>query len=429
MNDLPTTRDEVAFLARRAGWGLAPGELDSWTALGTSAFIDALTQPDAVGIAAEASPWVDFEYVDPAGDNKSRVAMARQVLDSWLGHLASTQRPFENSLAWFWHDHFAVSGQVVNYLPALIDHLDLLREAGTGDFVELIRSVTTDAAMLVFLDGATSTGDAPNENYGRELLELYTVGVDSYTEDDVVAAARALTGWVVRRRDGWAVRYRPARHDDSPQTLLGVSGVHDVDSTVEAACGHQACPGFIATKMARHYLGPVDESVVAELSATFANSGLDIMTLGRAVLETGIAGNGEPQILAPVPWLIHAVKATGADIPVRSRLAMLRNMGQVPGQPPNVGGFPGSSTWLGSSATAARFSSANEISRLTPDDSVALTAAAQREWDELADVCLRPSGFSAATLDALGALSTSASRRPGEAALGVALASPDLVVG
>ncbi len=420
-----STREEIAWLVRRAGWGLAPGELDELEKLGTVAVIDRLVDPSGHGIGEEDSPWADFVYVDEEGQ---RQRQALDVFDRWLTHLVTTDRPFHNSIAWFWHDHFAVSVQVVRYLPTMIDHLDLIRDQGMGDFRELIRSVTTDGAMLIFLDGATSTGDAPNENYGRELLELYTLGIGNYTEEDVRAASVALTGWVVRRRLGWEVQFVPRRHDDTPQTFLGVGGVHDVDTVVDTALDQPACPGFIARKMAAHYLGVVDESLVDTLAATFAGADLDVTTLARAVLEAGVQGHGTPQIVAPVPWMVQALRATGADLEPRAKVGLLRNMGQMPGNPPNVGGFPGAATWLASSATAGRFSAANVIARSTPDGAETLEAAAEHRWDDLADLFLRPAGFAGSTLDALDELPSDTTNRPGEAALALALASPDLIV-
>ena len=418
-------RDQVAWLARRAGWGLIPGQLDELTALGPEAVIDRLVDPDGAGIAAEPSPWADFVYVD---DQSNRQEQGVQVLGAWIDRLVATERPFENALAWFWHDHFAVSYAVVNYLPLLLEHLELLRSHTFGDFRELIRDITTDGAMLIFLDGTASTGASPNENFGRELLELYTLGIGNYTEDDVRAAAVALTGWVVARRRGYAVLQVPNRYDPTPQMFLGTTGITGVDAVVDTAVAHDAVPGFIAGKMARHFLGDVDQPTIDSLAATFAANDLDIRTLARSVLEAGIAGERTPQVTAPVPWAVAAIKATGANLPPRATIALLRQMGQVPGNPPNVGGYPGASTWLASSATAGRFTMANAIARATPVDSLALGAAADGDFDLLADLLLRPAGFSPATLDALSGLSAGAAPRPGEAVLAVALASPDLLI-
>ncbi len=257
-----STREQVAFLARRATWGLAPGELDVLESLGVAATIDRLVDPSSAGLAEEASAWADWNFVYDRSDRKARRQQDMEAFERWMGRLLSTERPLDHQLAWFWHDHFAVSMQVVRHLPAMLAHLDLCWSLGRGDVRALIRQVTTDAAMLVFLDGATSKGTAPNENFGRELLELYTVGVGNFTEADVKAAAAALTGWVVRRRDGWKVRFVPARHDDTPQTLLGVDGVHDADTTIAAATSSPACPVFLASKLGRYLLGDIDDAAV-----------------------------------------------------------------------------------------------------------------------------------------------------------------------
>ena len=419
-----STRVEIAWLARRAAWGLRPGQLDELETLGTDAVIDVLVDPDGNGVGPEPSPWDGFEYVD----DENRREQGLEVLASWLGHLVTTDRPFENSIAWFWHDHFAVSAEVVRYLPALLDHLELLRASAFGDFRQLIRDVTTDPAMLIFLDGTTSTGASPNENYGRELLELYTLGIGNYTEDDVRAAAVALTGWVVARRFGYEARFVSQRHDPTPQTFLGTPGVTGVDAVVDTAVAHPAVPTYIAGKMARHFLGDVDDEAIESLADTFATNGRRIAPMARAMLEAGIDGAGSPQVTAPVPWTIAALKATGADIAPRILAGLLRQMGQVPGLPPNVGGYPGAATWLASSSTAGRFTMANALARTTPDDSPVLAAAAGGDYDELADLLLRPEGFSGPTIAALRDLPSSAAPRPGEAVLAIALASPELLI-
>ena len=428
MIEFNSTREAVAFLARRAGWGLGPGQLDELETLGVDGTIDLLVDPSAAGIAEESSAWADWDYEYDRSNREATQAQTLEAFERWTTRLVETERPLDHQLAWFWHDHFAVSMQVVRHLPSMLTHLDRCWSLGRGDFVELIRNITTDAAMLVFLDGATSTGQAPNENYGRELLELYTIGVNNFTEADVQAAAVALTGWTVRPRFDWEVRYVPSRHDDRPQTLLGVDGVHDVDTVVDAVTADPACPVFIATKLSRYFLGGVDNQTVFGLADAFAGSGLDIATLTRAVLEAGASGVGTPTVLAPLPWMTQAIKATGASVEPRFVIGQLRAMGQLPANPPNVGGYPGAATWLASSATAARFSAANGIARATPDDSAVLAAARDGAWDELADRFGRPAGFTGATVSALGDLPSSTSTRPGEAALALALASPDLLI-
>ncbi len=389
--------------------------------------LDRLTEPDSVGAPASASPWKDLELGrDPANDQ--RAGQNLEATSMWLSHFATGPRPFEDALAWFWHGHFAVSAAVVRHLPAMLGHLELLRVRALGNFREMIRAVTVDAAMLVFLDGATSTGSSPNENYGRELQELYTLGIGNYTEADVRAAAVALTGYVVRRRVDWEVRFVSQRHDSTPQILLGADGIRDVDTVVDAVLDHPAVPVRIAGKMVSHFLGSASPSLVDEMATVFADSALEIAPLGRAVLEAGLAGEGAPVVLAPVPWLVQVMRSTGAAVEPRAVVAMLRNMGQVPGLPPNVGGYPGASAWLSSSSTAARFSSAGVIATRTPDDAPVLDAAAGGRWDDLADLLVRPEGFTRPTIAALRDVSRESGRRPGVGRLALALAAPDMLI-
>lgn len=423
-----STRETVAFLARRATWGLAPGALDEFEALGVEGTIEFLVNPSAAGVADEASAWADWDFTYDRSDRRTSRAQELQAFDRWMKRLQTTERPLDHQLAWFWHDHFAASFQVVRHLPAMLDHLELCRSLGRGDFRELIRRVTTDPAMLVFLDGATSTGASPNENFGRELLELYTVGIHNFAEADVKAAAVALTGWVVQRRLGFDARFVSRRHDDTPQTLLGVEGVHDVETTVAAVTSSAACPVFIASKLGRYFLGDIDNPTIFELGSVFEAADLDITALARATLTTGAAGNASPLVVSPLHWLLQSIKSTGARIETESLIRALGLLGQVPAQPPNVGGYPGASTWLGSSATAARFSIATALAGATPSDAPALVAARASDWSALADLLLRPTGFSEPTLNALNGLDRFVTTRPGEGALALALASPDLLI-
>jgi uncharacterized protein (DUF1800 family) len=201
-----------------------------------------------------------------------------------------------------------------------------------------------------------------------------------------------------------------------------------VDAVVDTVLAHPAVPNYIAGKMARHFIGGVDDATIASLAETFADNGLVVAPLARAILEAGLDGAGTPQVTAPVPWTVAALKATGAELPPRAVVGLLRQMGQVPGVPPNVGGYPGATTWLASSSTAGRFTMANAIARMTPDDAAVLAAAANGDLDELADLLIRPEGFTDQTIAALRDLPGSAATRPGEAVLAIALASPELLI-
>ena len=229
--------------------------------------------------------------------------------------------------------------------------------------------------MLVYLDGRESTGRAPNENFARELMELFTLGVGHYGEPDVKAAAAALTGWRLTLRAEGATLV-PARHDDRPQRYLGVDGVHDVPTVVAALAAQPALPTFIAGMVATELLGVADEETVGKLAATFTASGLRIDALVRATLEAGLAGASGKVVLGPVPWLVMAQRFTGASLGPGPRLLGLRAAGQLPMLPPNVAGWPGGPAWFASATVVGRANLAAAVAAATADGQPALEAAA-----------------------------------------------------
>ncbi|MEY2459457.1 MAG: hypothetical protein QOG30_1287 [Acidimicrobiaceae bacterium] len=425
-------RETVALLHRRAGWGLAPGELDARLGDGVAATIDRLVEPDNHGVPPSPDPWAGVDLTpNRPGPNATQAEkqQARQAdrqqaetaIAAWLDHLASTPRPLEEWMAWFWHGHFVSGLDKVKVPLLMVQQLRTYRSLAFAPFPELVRAATTDPAMLLYLDGGTSTGSQPNENYGRELLELFTLGIGNYGEADVQAGAKALTGWTIDRRTGNS-SFAAARHDNTAQRYLDVDNVHDVDTVVAAVTAHPACAPFVAGKLARTILGAsVDDALVHDLATTFAASGLDTRVLVRAILEAAASGRAQPTFVQPVPWLVAAERATGSTPPGRLRLAGLRAAGQVPMLPPNVAGWPLGPVWLGASTVVARYNLASALAASTPADNPALAAAAAFDLDALADSLARPDGFANATRSAL----TQVKADP-RSVLALALASPEL---
>lgn len=429
---MASDRVTVALLHRRAGWGLAPGELEARVADGVEATIDRLVDPDAHGVAESPDPWTDVDLTVPmpgrGATTEQKMQMRRQLRDeglraieAWLDHLVATPRPLHDWMAWFWHGHFVSGLDKVKAPYLLVQQLRTFRSQPLAPFPALVRAVTTDPAMLVYLDGDTSTGVQPNENYGRELLELFTLGVGHYTEDDVKAGARALTGWTVRRATG-SSQFVAARHDGTPQHYLGVDGVHDVDTVVDAVTNHPSCAPFVAGTLARAILGPdVDAALIDDLARSFAASGLDTRVLVRSILEALASGRATAAVNQPVPWLVGAQRATGGSLPARQRLQGLRAAGQVPMYPPNVAGWPTGATWFGASTVVARYDLAGALVPSVAADNPALAAASSFDLDALADALGRPEGFGDATRAALASV-----RGDARSVLALALSSPDL---
>jgi uncharacterized protein (DUF1800 family) len=428
-------RRTIAWLHRRAGFGVGPGELDALVAAGVDATIERLVDPDAQGVAPAADPWAGVTLSPPAQPGKDASPAAKQAdrqqqrqeamaaIGAWLDHMAATPRPLESWLAWFWHGLLVSGLDKVHYPLLMVGQVRTYRELAFAPFPQLLRAATVDPAMLLYLDGRDSTGTNPNENFGREVMELFALGVGHFTEDDVKAAARALTGWRIELGTGGA-SFVPARHDDQPQTLLGVSGVHDVDSVLGAITSNPACGPWVAGKLARAVLGPdVDGDLVQQLGSQYAASGYDTRALLRSILQAGARGQDRAMVWAPVPWLAAMVRATGATVPTGQRLQQLRAAGQVPMTPPNVAGWPSGAAWLSAATVVARFDLAALVAAGTPSGSPALVAAQSFALDALADALGRPEGFGPSTVTALGAV-----RDDPVAVLTVAIASPDLMV-
>ncbi len=421
-------RSSIAWLARRVGFGLDPGQLDALSQDSLSTTLDRWLEPDANGVPAAPDPWAGVELTSGRVSTRQRATQSRAVLLGWLEAMAGTPRPFEEWMRWFWHGHFVTSLPQIRVPKAMVLQLQTLGQLGLGDFPSLLRAVTIDPAMLVYLNGNTNVAGQVNENYGREVLELFALGVGNYSEADVRAGATALTGWSFQLYTTTSV-FQARRHDDTPQTYLGRSGVHDVDSVIDAIVSHKACAPFITSRLARAILGPdVSSDLITSLAKGFAASGMQLRPLVRSIVEAGLEHKASKSlVMAPVPGSIGRLKAcdVGVTAVYPQLVKDLQTAGQVPMQAPNVGGWPGGTAWLSSSGTLARFDLASTIATRSPVTSVVRRAAARGDFDALADALGRPDGFNGATVAALRAVN--ADHGPVDVArLTVALASPDL---
>ena len=416
-------RSKIAWLHRRFGFGLQPGELDAATARGLDAEVARLLDPGAHGVPEAADPWDDAFFAGDPRDRKRELNMA--AIDGWLERMRTTPRPLEERVVWMWHDHFATSLAGVFHPVLLVRQIRTIQQLAMGSFGDLVRAMLLDSAMLFWLDGVDNSAKSSNENLGRELLELFTVGIGNHTEDDVKAAARALTGYRVERGTG-AVRVVARRHDDTRQVLLGTSGVHDVDTVVDAVCSAPACATFVATLVTDRLLGPAasgDADLVGDLASTFERSGLQIRPLIEGLVAAGLDRIGQDAIEEPpVPWLVRAERATGARVPVNVRISGLRAAGQVPMAPPDVGGWPSGAVWLAAAPVVSRATLAAAVAAASPASGPARQAAAKRDLGALATALGRPEGFAPATIASLKTLPKDTQ------VLALALCAPDQVV-
>jgi uncharacterized protein (DUF1800 family) len=408
-------RARIARLHRRFGFGLQGGELDAALGRGLDAEIGRLTAPPA----ARPDP---FEGQDLSYDNGGNQKRQHAVVNGWLDRMITSEPSMEDRIAWFWHGVLVSGVAKVKDGASIATQVKLLWKLGLGSLAELYKAITVDAAMLYYLDGRDSVKGKPNENYGRELMELFALGVGNFSEADVKAAAIALTGWS-SKRDGEVPKLVAAKHDNSPQTLLGVGGVHDVDTVVAAVMQQPACAQFIAGKLGRALLGPsLDAAVLTKLADGFRASGFDVRALVLALIDLHRADvDGGPIVLGPTPWLVMAQRATGAQIKPDLRINGLRAAGQVPFDPPNVAGWPGGQAWYSSSAMVGRLNLATIVAAAAPPTSPALAAAKAGDWPALSRALGLPTDFSAQSISGL-AVSKDAFVR-----LALALVTPEFV--
>jgi hypothetical protein len=358
------TRARVALLLRRAGFGASPRELDRYVDLGVDGTLAELLHPERVDedfdglLASLSGHLIDLQNIE-------------DVQTWWLYRMVRTRRPLAEKLTLFWHGHFAVANAKVANPQAMHGHLALLREHGLGSYRDLLLAVSKDPAMLVWLDGNTNRKNAPNENYGRELLELFTLGIGNYSEADVAAAARAFTGWNLRDGDFF---FDKNQHDFGPKTFLGQSGPLDGGDIVEAVVGQKATAERICRKLFTFFAYPNPEPPILEtLVRTYLDSAYDTRTVVRAILRSDAFYSEQSRfghIKSPVEYGVGAIRMLGAQARERGLIIALRSMGQDILNPPNVAGWAGGRAWINPSTLLERFNFAARLAsaRGEPND-------------------------------------------------------------
>ncbi|MEY4337931.1 MAG: hypothetical protein RL680_826 [Actinomycetota bacterium] len=272
----------------------------------------------------------------------------------WLDMMALSDHGLTERMTWFWHGHWATSIQKLNYPLPMFNQNKTLRAQSLGNFNTMVKAMLNDGALQFWLDGQDSTAKAPNENLGRELMELFVLGVNRYSEDDVKAISRALTGYQVDRSSG-AVTINPNRRDVSPVSLLGKTASFTGDSLSDFLVARDDCGQFISERLWYRFISST-EDMPASFSAKSAFATRDISAAVKAMAaDPSMQDPKYALVKSPVEWFISACRAlelTPSKLQTSAQLTgYLDKLGQVPFNPPNVGGWPAGGAWL-SSATA-----------------------------------------------------------------------------
>ncbi|MFM9880213.1 MAG: DUF1800 family protein [Burkholderiaceae bacterium] len=314
----------------------------------------------------------------------------------WLGEMLTTPTPLAERMTLFWHNHFATSQQKVVRSQVMWQQHQLLRTNALGNFRTLLHAVAKDPALLVYLDAANSRKDAPNENFAREVMELFTLGeatqgqgaTAAYSERDVKEVARALTGWSIDR-DTFTFKFRPFFHDSGSKTVLGRTGNFDGDAVLDVLLDQPTAARFITTKLWREFVSPQPQPQAAErIAARFKQSGWDISVVMRELLlcdEFWAEANRGSLIKSPVDLVVGTVRQFGFvspnTLPFTLKTAQL---GQNLLVPPNVKGWPGQNDWINSTTLLGRKQFTEQLLKATPDTLAAREGMMRRMKEEFA---------------------------------------------
>jgi uncharacterized protein (DUF1800 family) len=305
------------------------------------------------------------------------------LVHAWCDRMLRTGNPLVERLTFFWHRHFATSREDVTPPQLLTTQNELLRRYSdfnaypTANFRTLTYEVGEGAAMLRYLTGEDNTKRAVNENYGRELMELFTLGVTdaagnpNYTEVDVREAARSASGWQIQDDDPDAVKavFTRTRWDDGTKTVLGKTGVFDHRQLVDVVLSHPSHAPFLVRKLWHEFIPTdPDAATLRDLVRVYTRSRFRLKPLVRRILThpAMLASIKEPNMIKPpVVFAVGTMRALGLGITDDSLYNALRDMGQIPYFPPTVAGWEGGTAWLNTNAALARFATANRMLTLS----------------------------------------------------------------
>lgn len=374
----------AAHLLRRAGFGGTPEDAAALGAMGMEAAVEKLLQPPDDGGPAPPTAEADERAVRQqrrAAQRNGQEAnlrdfqrrqqeIFRQMQFWWLQRMADPAHAASEKLTLFWHSHFATSQAKVRFNHAMLAQNQTLRRQGAGPFPELCEAMAKDPAMLLWLDGNQNTAKAPNENFAREIMELFTLGEGHYRETDIHEAARAFTGWVVPPQTGQA-RFVPRRFDAGEKTMFGQTGNFDAAGTVRLLCEQSPCAEFLSGKLWMFYAGsPPSPGLTRDLASRYRSTKLDTGKLLRTIFthpEFYAKKTRASQIKSPVQWLVQASHELHRQLlPPGLSLPLTAALGQNLFVPPSVKGWDGGTAWINSATLIRRSNTARIFTVAAP---------------------------------------------------------------
>jgi uncharacterized protein (DUF1800 family) len=343
---------KIPHLLRRASFGGSTEEISTFEGLGVNGAINQLLNyqnVDTSGLPSQPNISMAFTRTPSQSDLVNLVWW-------WIDRMTRSPRPLEERMALFWHNHFATAIYKVRSPYLMFKQNELLRSKGTGRFRDLLMGITEDPAMLIWLDGALNRKGAPNENYGREVMEVFTIGLGNYTEDDVKSAARAFTGYRIDKSGNSF--FNPKLHDEGTKTFLGQTGNFGPQDIVEILSTHPETANSIARKLFAYfaYDGASNETI-DRLANVYMSTDGNIGAVVEAILKSDEFWSAQAHlnlVKGPVDYVTTALRSLGASVNPKSVVGLLNNMGQLPFDPPSVFGWPSGVAWVNTSTVLTR---------------------------------------------------------------------------
>jgi uncharacterized protein (DUF1800 family) len=346
----------------RAGFGPKPGQAEALVGQPLTQAVYSLTRPSGAAVLSGPEP------VDEEGHPLAPADAYGHDHCWWLDRMVRSDQQLVERMTFILHDWFANSNEKVNSQRLMLAQNELFRSHALGGFLDLFMAVTVDPAMLVFLDGIYNESDNPNENYAREMMELFSLGAErgAYTEDDVREMARALTGWTAEWSESEGLHnfhYDPSRHDTEPKTVFGQTGNWNWEDAVRLCVSHPLHASFFVDKLWGYFIPtPPDAATFASLQGLYVGSGYSIRAVVEAILQHPAFYEGPELVTPPVVYNAGLLRAIGRPIDTTAWAWLSSAAGQQLFYPPNVAGWD-FTRWLDTSTAKARWEMASYVTQ------------------------------------------------------------------
>jgi len=365
------TPEEARHLISRSGFGASPQEIKALTGKSYAEAVEIILGTQSTDPHLPMPAWVNAadypaDYIWALGQTADELFFSNRWMEIeelsgwWMSEMVATPSPLTERLTLFWHDHFATSYDVVENPQWMGRQNQFFRANAAGNFSDLAHGILKDPAMLVYLSNDENYAESPNENLGREFLELFTLGEGrGYIQADVEAAARALTGHSIAEVTAPVYAYYPNEHDHGQKTLFGETGAYNADDLANMALAHPDFGPYIVEKLWRTFISDQpDPAEIARLTKVWKDNNLEIEPLLNAMFLTDAfwaVENRGRLVKSPVELIAGTLRSLGTPVENSTGLAWLSyDMGQALFFPPNVGGWPEGAAWINDASVTAR---------------------------------------------------------------------------